>query len=370
MPLESPTVKRTEAPGFENLAIIDCDVHNGNGDPRAGEYLSRRWRTYVETLGMRSHGYQQVLPQRAGVARWDAYPPSGGAPGSDPDFAREQLLDEYGMTAAILNNLGSLSTGNMPAGLEIELARATNEYNHDYWLQSGPRWRASTNVPFEEPTVAAEEIARCRHRDDRYVQVIVGSRAERPLGNQRYWPIYEAAVHYDVPVAFHVGAIRSSQNSACAMPSFYFELHSSFPTHCLSLVSSLIFEGAFDRFPNLKVVITELGWAWVIPFAWRLESTWRVMKDEVPHLQRRPTEYVAEHLWFTTQPPRSRNIRNSSSHCTSAWNGSAWERSSFSRRTIPIGTSTRPLRPRRRGYPARSRPRSSPTMPALCTAFR
>jgi predicted TIM-barrel fold metal-dependent hydrolase len=35
---------------------------------------------------------------------------------------------------------------------------------------------------------------------------------------------------------------------------------------------------------------------------WRMDQHFERFRTEVPHLKRRPSEYVKEHFWFTTQP--------------------------------------------------------------------
>jgi len=59
-------------------------------------HLAPRWRGYLEKLGLRTWTLESPLrvAMRPFAARIDAVPPSGGLPGSDPEFAREQLLDE------------------------------------------------------------------------------------------------------------------------------------------------------------------------------------------------------------------------------------------------------------------------------------
>ena len=67
-------------------------------------------------------------------------------------------------------------------------------------------------------------------------------------------------------------------------------------------MSSLVIEGVFERFPRLKVAIIEGGFAWLPPLTWRLDKLYERMRSEVPHLKRRPSEYIREHIWVTTQP--------------------------------------------------------------------
>jgi predicted TIM-barrel fold metal-dependent hydrolase len=85
-------------------------------------------------------------------------------------------------------------------------------------------------------------------------------------------------------------------------PSYYLEEHNDYAAMNFPLVASYIFEGVLDRFPDLKIVLIELGWSWAVPLAWRLDAAYRVLGDEVPHLQKKPSEYLRDHFWFGTQP--------------------------------------------------------------------
>ena len=67
-------------------------------------------------------------------------------------------------------------------------------------------------------------------------------------------------------------------------------------------VISLVFEGVFEQFPTLKIVLIEGGFAWLPPLVVAAGSALAKLRDEVPHLKRLPSEFFAEHVWLTTQP--------------------------------------------------------------------
>ena len=67
-------------------------------------------------------------------------------------------------------------------------------------------------------------------------------------------------------------------------------------------VISLIFEGVFHQFPTLKFVLIEGGFAWIPPMLWRMDSAWRKLGSEVPHVTEPPSELFRRHFWVSTQP--------------------------------------------------------------------
>jgi uncharacterized protein len=293
------------AAAAEQLTLIDVDCHNISRPDSLDPYLDERWVAYRRTYGIRTRMDADLgITLRPFAARNDAFPPNG-TPGSDPDFTRAQLLDEYGIDIAILNNIqGQIEHvgGNQPAPFSQALQQANNDWARLEWLAADPRWRASICVPFEEPDSAAEEIRRCRDLTDRFVAILIAMKTQRPIGHQKYWPIFEAAAAYGIPVTLHPGGNGMGTGTGTGSPSYYFEMHAGHPFGLLSTVASLIFEGVLDRWPSLKLVIIEGGWSWVVPYARRLDAAYDLHRGEVGHLQRRPSEYLREHFWFTTQP--------------------------------------------------------------------
>jgi uncharacterized protein len=67
-------------------------------------------------------------------------------------------------------------------------------------------------------------------------------------------------------------------------------------------VLSLVAEGTFARFPDLRVSLIECGFSWLPPLLWRFDKDWKSIWREVPWVRERPSAYVRRHFRATTQP--------------------------------------------------------------------
>lgn len=282
------------------VTLVDSDVHPSMPAPALTSRLSERWRSQLERFGRRTPrtlSYPRV--RNAGMRR-DSWPERpGSAPGSDLGLLRRQLLDEYGVSYGVLNPLSMANCYDAPEFM-VELCRAQNDWIREEWLDLEPRLLGSMAVPHEYPDLAVREIERLA-ADRRWVQLIFPSAAQSSLGSQRYWKVYEAAAAYGLPVAFHTGGFHRPVSRG--WHSFYLEEHVGISTgETEELLLSLVCEGVFDAIPNFKVVLTEGGVAWVTALRWALDEAWMLLGDEEPRLQRKPSEYVHDHVWFTSQP--------------------------------------------------------------------
>ena len=86
-------------------------------------------------------------------------------PGTDPEFVREQLLDRYDLSGAVMNDIvGFMCPGRRPYPdeLGVALSRAFNDYRAEAWFGVGLALvSARSAVPYEVRGCEAE-IRRCR----------------------------------------------------------------------------------------------------------------------------------------------------------------------------------------------------------------
>jgi predicted TIM-barrel fold metal-dependent hydrolase len=293
------TQAQTEAQRFTRPAFVDCDFHNQWDSPKdLYPYLAQRWIDHIETYGMRGPGggvYPRYLDDRAGT-----WPPSGRRAASDPAFVRETFLDPERCAYAILTPLGG-GGGYLNLDLSVAWASAVNDWQVAEWLDFDPRFRASIQIPFEDPPRAVAEIRRLAH-DKRFVQVQFSGRPHQPMGRRIYWPIYEACAENGLAVMSHAFGSYGQPITGTGWPSFYFDDHVGPAQAIQANVISMVAEGVFEHFPTLNLVSAENGFAWLPSLCWRLDRSWRLLKSEIPHLTRPPSEYVHEHVWVCTQP--------------------------------------------------------------------
>jgi predicted TIM-barrel fold metal-dependent hydrolase len=277
------------------LGLIDADIHPRN--PRRADLAPHASAYWAEMFDYRSIDRLELMSQPEGIGLHRHL--DGPAANATPDAIARLHLNPAGVTAGILNVMSGAHAAFDPY-LAAALCEATNRWLAADWLEADPRLRAAALVSFIHPEAAAAEIARLAP-DRRFVSVLTPLMGEKPLGRREFWPIYRAMSDHGFALAVHAGSTYRHAPTQSGYLSTRVEEASLAPQAFASQVASLVAEGVFAEFPDLKVVLIDSGVTWLPSLMWRMTKDWKGIRIEVPWVKEAPTDIIARHIRLTTQ---------------------------------------------------------------------
>ena len=288
-------------------SLIDCDLH-----PLVPlkELLNRMSERATRDIHVAEHitgaaREHNRLMHPSGTLRLDAVPPSGGAPGSDPDFVVSQWLDPQNLSAALVMPLQGSAVVPWGSGDTVnEYCSALNDYLLEHWHGRDKRFRVIITVSPHDSEAAVREIERLADRPG--VVAINIPMAAVSLGHSNFNRLYEAAAHHKMPVMSHPTGAEGNILNAPAMAGgtvrTYPEHHAMLSQSGQAAVAAITLSGALARNPDLRFVFSEFGFSWVPSMMARMDVAWEHSGGSDGVVTRPPSEYVTGQIRFTTQP--------------------------------------------------------------------
>lgn len=131
-------------------------------------------------------------------------------------------------------------------------------------------------------------------------------------------PVWAAAAEAGVPIVFHVGGTgelldRNYFNNGLPTPPDFHGGEENFrsvdymaiPVQPAQTLATMVFDGVFERFPDLMVGVIEQGAIWVPSWMRQMESAFDAFarhEDRLQKLSMRPSDYVRRQMRFTPYP--------------------------------------------------------------------
>jgi uncharacterized protein len=288
-------------PAYEPGAV-DCDVHVA---PAAYAdllpYLPDYWRQYISEAAIRLTGVAHAYPPGAPVTATPVARAKGWATApSTYEQLAERYLDVAQARHAVLNCITNFDTHRNPY-FSAAMAAALNDWMCETFLERDDRLRASLSVSPVSPNDATAEVERVGD-DPRFVQILLPVRSDVPWGHKNNHAMFEAACQRSLQVALHAWGRAGKSMTPSGFTTTYLEDYLANQPIAQAQLLSFVSEGVFERFPDLRVMVTECGFAWLPTLLWRFDKDWKGVWREVPWVKDFPSEYVARHYCFTTAP--------------------------------------------------------------------
>jgi 2,3-dihydroxybenzoate decarboxylase len=220
---------------------------------------------------------------------------------SDIGERRIADMDRSGIDLQILS-LTSPGVQVFDAATATSLAASTNDQVAEAVRKYPTRFAALAAVAPQDPKGAAREAERAIRKLGLKGLIINSHTRGEFLDDPKFWDIFEAAEALNAPVYIHPQAPPPQMSAPYVekgLEGALWGFAAETGLHLLAILRS----GAFDRFPNLRIVVGHAGEA--LPFwLYRLDYMNRTARPSIRNgadrLQRTLSEYMRENVYVTT----------------------------------------------------------------------
>jgi len=310
--------------------VISTDGHAGLPPGGYREYLDPQYRERFDValelqLAAARESRKQMLVEEIN-AKWRIGHEQELTGAWDHD-QRIKVLDDDGIAAEVLFCDGITENNSPPFGAGIGLSPIGADHelqwagarSHNRWLsefvQMAPERRVGVAIVPATWDVdeAVAEVRWCRQRGLSSVQIPCVWGDHAPYHHPKYDALWAVCQELDVVVNFHSGAADSAQYFGNVPGSGQPPLLGGMGIYCCEAVwvvarplTFLIWGGVFERYPDLKVAITEATASWAPHYMQHWDERyldWHVtakLGDYKSHLSMKPSDYFHRNVKLGT----------------------------------------------------------------------
>ncbi|WP_409740064.1 amidohydrolase family protein [Sphingopyxis alaskensis] len=206
-----------------------------------------------------------------------------------PDVHLEHM-DRYGVGSHVVgfsNATQGISWGD--AQHDLTCYRRTNDRIARDWVAAHPgRFHGAFGLPTQDVGLSVKELERAvTVLGMKVLQISSCSPDGVYFGDRRFDPLWEAVQHHGVTVFIH----PHGQDNKPPFDDFALSNSVGQGVEEIKVMTSIIYNGVFDRFPNVKIVIAH-GGGFLPHYYGRLDRNAVERPPTVRNISRMPSEYL------------------------------------------------------------------------------
>jgi uncharacterized protein len=209
-----------------------------------------------------------------------------------------EFMEDVGIERAVLYSTGGLAFGKViTREFAVDVARAWNNWFSDIYLKKSPRFQGLALVPLQEPEEAIKEMRRAVTELGFCGVMFPSTGFKGHLGDKEFWSVYAEADRLGCCIGVHGGA---HEGLGMDYLTPYAPINGlGHPFGQMVAFAGIIFNGLFDKYPNLRIGFMEAGVSWLQTCLERFDRGWETHIQYDPraeYIQLKPGEKISDYI--------------------------------------------------------------------------
>lgn len=165
------------------------------------------------------------------------------------------VMDRYGVDVGVLSNTGGRIEQGGDRARAREHCRIINDAFAEAHAKHPKRFKAFARLPMVDMDDCARELERCMKDLNMHGVILSTNLAGKYLDEPEFKPFWEAMAASGKPLFLHPA------NAPCQANWNKYSVHQKilWPTDSTLAITRIVYNGAFDRYPDLKLIASHLG---------------------------------------------------------------------------------------------------------------